>query len=237
MEICNGLYWHILSKKKKNPLSDKIQQLTELSLKKAVIRLNAERFKHFVRTPPRNYSMIVMLTALSPQRQCPMCKQAHDEFQVVAESYRHSNAFSNRLFFGMVDFDEGAEVFQYLKLNSAPVFMHFPAKMKPKKGDQMDIGRTGLSAEQMAKWVKDRTEIQIQIYRVPDYSKFAFVALSLIMIAGLIYVKRDSLGILYNNFVWGIFVIGVVCYFISGQTWNLINGPPFVSNRKNEMVK
>ncbi len=55
-------------------LSDKVQQLTELSLKKPIIRLNTERFNHFVKTAPRNYSMIVMLTALSPQRQCGVCK-------------------------------------------------------------------------------------------------------------------------------------------------------------------
>ena len=36
-------------------------------------------------------------------------------------------------FIAMVDFDEGPDVFQIMKLNSAPVFMHFPAKGKPKK--------------------------------------------------------------------------------------------------------
>jgi len=39
-------------------------------------------------------------------------RPAHDEFQLVAQSYRYSDAFTNKLFFGMVDFDEGAEVFQ-----------------------------------------------------------------------------------------------------------------------------
>jgi len=50
--------------------------LTDWSLKKPIVRLNSERFKHFVRTAPRNYSMIVMLTALSPSRQCGICKYA-----------------------------------------------------------------------------------------------------------------------------------------------------------------
>ena len=44
----------------------------------------------------------------------------------------------------MVDFDEGPDVFQTLKLNSAPVFMHFPAKGKPKKMDTMDLQRVRL---------------------------------------------------------------------------------------------
>ncbi|CAF3336640.1 unnamed protein product [Rotaria sp. Silwood1] len=56
------------------------------------------------------------------------------------------------------------------------------------------------------------------------------------MILGLLYVKRDSFKFLFNNIVWGIFVIGIVCYFISGQTWNLINGPPFMPQHKNAVV-
>ena len=34
------------------------------------------------------------------------------------------------MFFGLVDFDEGSDVFQSLGLNSAPAFLHFPAKVK-----------------------------------------------------------------------------------------------------------
>ena len=44
-------------------------------------------------------------------------RQAHDEFQIVAQSYRYSSAFSNKVFFAMVDFDEGSEVFQYVRIN------------------------------------------------------------------------------------------------------------------------
>ena len=40
-----------------------------------------------------------------------------------------------------------------MKLNTAPVFMHFPAKGKPKKADNMDIQRVGFSAEAIAKWI------------------------------------------------------------------------------------
>lgn len=39
-------------------------------------------------------------------------RQAHDEFQIVAQSYRYSSAFTNKVFFGMVDFDDGSDVFQ-----------------------------------------------------------------------------------------------------------------------------
>merc|ERR1712200_173270 len=69
-----------------------------------------------------NYSIVVMGTALQASRQCAICKQASDEYQLVANSYRYSQFFSNKLFFAMVDFDEGTDVFQAMKLNTAPVF-------------------------------------------------------------------------------------------------------------------
>lgn len=44
-----------------------------------------------------------------------------------------------------------------MKLNTAPVFMHFPAKGKPKKQDTFEIHRYGLDAEVMSKFVNEKT--------------------------------------------------------------------------------
>jgi hypothetical protein len=43
---------------------------------------------------------------------------------------RYSQFYSSKMFFAMVDFDEGGEVFQSLGLNSAPAFYHFPSKVR-----------------------------------------------------------------------------------------------------------
>ena len=55
-------------------LTARVQQMVEWNSKKSVIRLNADKFKQYVRGVPRNYSVILMLTALQPQRQCSVCK-------------------------------------------------------------------------------------------------------------------------------------------------------------------
>ena len=39
--------------------------------------------------------------------------------------------------------------------------MHFPPKGKPKKGDTMDIHRVGFAAEQLARWVAERTDVHV----------------------------------------------------------------------------
>jgi hypothetical protein len=42
-------------------------------------------------------------------------RQANEEYQILANSWRYSSAFCNKLFFGMVDYDEGTDVFQQVK--------------------------------------------------------------------------------------------------------------------------
>lgn len=120
--------FHLQSK----TLGERVQRLADMGNKKSVLKFNGNKFREFIQTTPRNYSVVIMFTALAPARQCGICRQAYDEYVILANSYRYSQAYSNNLFFAMVDFDEGSDVFQQLYLNSAPVFMHFPAKGKPK---------------------------------------------------------------------------------------------------------
>lgn len=119
-------------------LSDRVQQLLDLNNKRSVLKLNANKFRDLVKAVPRNYSVVIMFTAMAPARQCVICRHAHDEYTIVANSYRYSQSYSSSLFFAMVDFDEGSDVFQLLRLNTAPVFMHFPAKGKPKGMNHMN---------------------------------------------------------------------------------------------------
>lgn len=42
--------------------------------------------------------------------------------------------------------------------------MHFPAKGKPKPLDTMDIQRVGFASEMIAKWIQERTDVQVSIF-------------------------------------------------------------------------
>lgn len=55
-------------------LSERYQQIMDLSSKRTVIKLNGNRYRELVRTSPRNYSVVVMFTAMSAKRQCTICK-------------------------------------------------------------------------------------------------------------------------------------------------------------------
>ncbi|XP_002167116.3 tumor suppressor candidate 3 [Hydra vulgaris] len=209
-------------------LEQKVQNLVDLNSRRPVIRMNGDKYRQYVKTSPKNYSIILMLTALSPQRQCAICKEVNSEYQILASSWRYSNGFtSNKLFFAMVDFDEGSDVFQALKLNSAPVIMHFPARGPQKKVDTYDMGRQGFAAEQLAKWVLDRTDVSIHIMRPPNYVMAMTIGVLLALIGALLYVKRKSLEVFYNRDYWAIFALIIVFIMISGQMWNHIRGPPY----------
>lgn len=51
-----------------------MQQLTEMNYKRSVLKFNGARFKEYVKATPRNYSVVVMFTAMAPARQCTICR-------------------------------------------------------------------------------------------------------------------------------------------------------------------
>ena len=209
-------------------LNDKVQQLLDLSQRRVVVKLTSKTFKELVKTPPKNYSVIAMFTALHSSRGCSICKQASEEFQLLANSYRYSPFYSSKMFFAMVDFDDGNEAFQSMNLNSAPAFIHFPAKTKPKKPDILDIQRVGFSAEAVGKWIQERTEVNIRVFRPPNYTGTMSLLMLIALVGSLVYLRRNNLEFLFNNTTWCMFSMFFVLSMISGQMWNHIRGPPFV---------
>lgn len=60
-------------------------------------------------------------------------------------------------------------LFIQLNMNSAPTFINFPAKGKPKRGDTYELQVRGFSAEQIARWIADRTDVNVSFYFAKSY--------------------------------------------------------------------
>ncbi|XP_067949253.1 magnesium transporter protein 1-like [Watersipora subatra] len=208
-------------------LNKKVETLNELSMRRPVIRLDSEKFKLLVRTPPRSYSVFVMFTALKSQRGCTVCRQASEEFQVLANSYWTSPEATPSVYFAMVDYDDASEAFQSMKLSTAPVFIHFPAKGKPKKGDTFEVHRHGFDAEVLQRFITERTGLQFKIRRPPNYLMNIVVLLSIGLLGALVYIKRDSMDFLFQKTTWACIVISFILVMMSGQMWNQIRGAGF----------
>lgn len=72
-------------------------------------------------------TILILFTFVSHPSSVCLCiksRQANEEYQVLANSWRYSSAFSNKLFFTVVDYDEGADVFQQVTSSCGCLCVH-----------------------------------------------------------------------------------------------------------------
>jgi len=172
-----------------------------------------------------------MTTALNPQRGCAVCTEAYEEYKILYDSFRrnnHQDFIDNKVFFILVDYDEAAEVFQSLKLNSAPGFFHFPAsdKKASKSDDKLDIQRKGYQANILAKWVSERTGVSIEVVRPPSYAGLVIIMGIIGLITLMAFATGFNFSWLKSTKLWATLAIFIVLTMTSGQMWNHIRGPP-----------
>lgn len=218
-------------------LDERIQQLNEMTERRPVIKLNGDKFSKFIgsQSVPRNYSFIVMMTAMAPHRSCMICRQANDEFMITASSFRNSPHFdSKRLYFGSVDFDDGSDIFNSLGINSAPCFLYFNDKGNFKSPDQLNIQRLGFSADVLARWVAEKTGMAVKIVRPVSMSVPIMFGVFGLTIGAILYMVRSSLTMIFNRNVWALSAVAIVLLMTSGQMWNHIRGAPLMQRGRNQ---
>ncbi|CAH8594243.1 unnamed protein product [Heterobilharzia americana] len=207
-------------------LENKVRRMSELSTGQSYINLNFDQFNLLLRSQPRNYSVILLLTALGSGRNCVPCKQAFEEFQIVATSWKYSKQRDNRLFFAVGDFDNAPAIFESLHQETAPSIVHVSPKGSIKPSDYMEIMVHGFSAEAIVRWIADLTQIQIRVFRPPSYTGTMLLALFMSLGAAVLYFRRINLECLYNRSLWSAISLGIILCAISGQVYNHIRGPP-----------
>lgn len=199
---------------RKKTLAEKVGQLMDWTQKNRVIRMNDAMFNRFVLEKPRNYSVIVMFTTLQKFRLCVTCKLALQEFQILADSWQFSSAFSNKVFFAMVDFDESPEVSEMLQVMSVPNVLHFSAKSKFTADDIYNFKERGIIAQQMFTWVAERNErrmVNVRTRKPINYYYSFKLGISLAFIGGLVYVLKWNRKFSFNKNLWA--VLAVFCDF------------------------
>lgn len=217
-------------------LAEKVSHLKDMTAKKSVIKLNNFKFKEYVKWTGRNYSMVIMFTALEPHRQCSICGAVNDEFLITAKSFHMTYGLSDKLFFGMIDYDDGSEIFQALQINTAPMVTFIPPKkkiMRIRDLHQLDMQRVGFSAESIGRWISEETDMEFKIFRPPNYVS-TFGLLTLVFVGSLVmYFKQENFEFLQNRSMWAVVTIFICLAMTSGQMWNHIRGPPFYRRSGN----
>ncbi|CEG71674.1 hypothetical protein RMATCC62417_07371 [Rhizopus microsporus] len=209
-----------------DPKKDK---LTSLINQEGIIKLNSNTYDRFTEGK-RNYGMVVLLTALSPQFNCHPCREFDPEFSLVAKSIQ-SSKHNKDLFFGHLDFADGQAIYQKLQLVSAPNVFYFPPQKagESKEFIKYDLTRNGFAAETFADFLSQQTGFKVKVKRPFNYVKFGgqlFLAIGAAAILKLIY--RNFGFIVYHKTTWTVVSILTVLIMTSGYMWNRIRAPAYV---------
>ena len=219
-----------MNRQEEKQLEEKYIKINEMLSKSNVLSFNGNRFRKFVRNGPRNYSTIVMFTALQTGRGCKICKEVSDEFHIVADSYYRAinkdEHDAQKTFFVSVDFDAAPDAFQIMNLEQAPVIMHFPEKGKPERSDTMDFANKGMSADAIAKFVDERTGSHTRLVRPTNLKGLGALCGIFLLLCIILYYRFDHLQFLYNSKMWGVLIVGYVVVLLSGQVYNRIRHVP-----------
>lgn len=72
--ITNCVHFICYKQSSSSKLESRVAQMLEWNKRNSVIKLSSEKFNTYVKSKPRNYSVVAMLTALKPQRECSVCQ-------------------------------------------------------------------------------------------------------------------------------------------------------------------
>lgn len=87
----------------------KLQQLSTKS-KSGVLQLTNTLYDD-ITTAPRNYTAVLLLTALDSKFGCALCKEIQPEYELLARSWQAQHRKGDGLVFSMLDFAKGRETF------------------------------------------------------------------------------------------------------------------------------
>ncbi|KAF9082738.1 oligosaccharyl transferase subunit ost3/OST6 [Mortierella sp. AD031] len=179
---------------------------------------------------PRNYSMVVLFTAISPEFNCVPCQNFDPEYKMVAAGWSKL-ANKSQLFFSVLDFKAGQAIFQKFGMNSAPSVLYFPVSgsiSNDPSQDRYDFGKSGFQAESFAAWLQSRSGISVQVQRPFDYMDLAAKVLgTFTTVFSITLFVRKGRKIFTSKYFWSTVSMITIFVMISGHMWNQIRNPPY----------
>ncbi|KAF9903127.1 oligosaccharyl transferase subunit ost3/OST6 [Linnemannia zychae] len=225
-------------------LVKKVSRLqAKAAMTKGVIELDSLAFED-VLAKPRNYSMVILFTAISPEFQCVPCKYAltsicftsvttlnfDPEYRLVAAGWSKIPDKS-QIFFGILDFKAGQAIFQKFGMNSAPSVLYFPvtgSSASQNSFDRYDFGQSGFQAEPFADWINTRSGQHIKVERPFDFVAFSLKLMGVAGVLGLAHFLYSRGGkVIRSKYLWAAVSLFSIFIFISGHMWNQIRHPPY----------
>lgn len=220
----------------KKPAAERFEEFHTKSKSSTPLKLTDSTYDKLTSTP-RDYSSVVLLTALEQRFGCQLCREFQPEWELLAKSWtKGDKAGESRLIFGTLDFQDGKGTFQSLGLTTAPVMLLFPPTAGPDAFDDatpisFDFSAGPQAAEQVHSWIASKLpDIPHPAFRRPiNWLKIITVTTTgLGTITFLVVAWPYFKPIIQNRNLWAALSLIAILLFTSGHMFNHIRKVPYV---------
>ncbi|KAI9805304.1 MAG: oligosaccharyl transferase subunit ost3/OST6 [Piccolia ochrophora] len=221
----------------RKPSGDRFDDFHTQSLSSAPLKLTDALYDDLI-APPRDYSVILLFTALETRFGCQLCRDTQPEWELMSRSWvKGDRAGDSRVIFSTIDFTDGKNTFQKFMLQTAPVMMYFPptsgahAKLDAQP-IRLDFGNGPKSAEDINAWISRQLPEgpRPRVVRPVNYIRIVAVTTIVLGLITLFAVASPYiLPVIQNRNVWAAFSLISILLFTSGHMFNHIRKVPYVS--------
>jgi len=221
----------------KKPAADAFQQYHSQSLIATPLKLDDANYGK-VTAAKRDYSVLVLLTAMETRFSCQLCREFQPEWELLAKSWtKGDRKGDSRLIFSTLDFVDGKGTFQSMNLQTAPVLLLFQPTVGPhavadSSPIRYDFTNGPQSAEQVHAWLSrhltDRPHPEIK--RPINWIRGIAVTTTILGSITFLSVAWPYLmPIVQNRNVWAAISLIAILLFTSGHMYNHIRKVPYVA--------
>lgn len=215
-----------------------MRQLLAAKASSGVFELTEANYENYL-YGARDYDVVVLMSADSPQINCLLCRETEPKFKIVADSW--NRAYPDGLpekrdiYFFKADFAHNKKLFQQMQLESIPKIFHYPpqpqgadptAWIKNNSQYQFLQGEHDVMIRQ---WIMSITGTPFDIYVPTDYSRVMMNACITFAIVMFLKRFRGTIGTLVlSPFVWGALSLVAILLFVAGYMFNQIRNTPYL---------
>ncbi|TVY86930.1 Magnesium transporter protein [Lachnellula willkommii] len=222
----------------KKPAVDKFNQFHTKALASTPLKLDDSVYAKLT-AAPRDYSVVVLLTAMESRFGCVLCREFQPEWDLLSSSWsKGDKKGDSRLVFGTLDFVDGKTPSNLsLGLQTAPVLLFFQPTVGPHavadNGPiRYDFTSGPQSAEQVHSWIArylpDRPHPQVN--RPINWVRGIAITTTILgTITFLSVAWPYMLPIIQNRNVWAAISLIAILLFTTGHMFNHIRKVPYVT--------
>ncbi|MCJ1227877.1 oligosaccharyl transferase subunit ost3/OST6 [Toensbergia leucococca] len=221
----------------KDASQSKFDEYHSRSLSSTPLKLDDASYDDLTVTP-RDYTVVVLLTALEARFGCQLCRDFQPEWDLIGRSWvKGDRRGENRVLYGTLDFTDGKGTFQKLMLQTAPILMLFPPTVDTgAKGDgqpiRYDFSMGPRSAEQVYAWITRQLPDgpKPSIHRPLNYVRIVAVTTTILGLITFFSVASPYiLPVIQNRNLWAAISLITILLFTSGHMFNHIRKVPYIS--------